>query len=323
MNTVRIFAEGVVEQIKEYLPNELQGMQFSVVETTKNNGVILTGLNVQVPGENISPVIYMNDFYDEVKKGESIEETMESIASCIVHCRHDAMLNMNIGLHDIDSLKDRVTPMLINAKADKEMLQTMPHILVEDLAMIFKVDMSLPGGDGRGTMKVKNEMLERWGISKEELYQKAASNVQKYDAPVMTPMSEMVFEFASGEKTNTNLLEEPQMISDFDNEMMFVLSNESRYHGTSALVCSEVMNKINELMPNGFYILPSSIHETLIVSKECGMGGKELGQMVREVNRDMVSREEVLSDRVYEYDKELGQIKQVPESIQKSREATR
>ena len=53
------------------------------------------------------------------------------------------------------------------------------------------------------------------------------------------------------------------------------------------------------------------------------MGGKELGQMVREVNRDMVSREEVLSDRVYEYDKDLGKICQVPESIQKSREVTR
>lgn len=323
MNAVRVFAEGVAEEISNYLSEEYQNMEFTVVENMKNNGVVLTGLSVHIPGENISPVIYMNDFYDEIRKGESIEKTMESIASCVGHCRHDAMLNMNIGLHDIDSLKDRVTPMLINAKANKEMLQTMPHILVEDLAVIFKVDMYLPGGDGRGTMKIKNEMLERWGISKTELYQKAASNVQKYDAPVMTPMSEMVFEFASGEKTNTNLLEEPQMISDFDNEMMFVLSNESRYHGTSALVCSEVMNKINELMPNGFYILPSSIHETLIVSKECGMGGKELGQMVREVNRDMVSREEVLSDRVYEYDKELGQIKQVPESIQKSREATR
>lgn len=323
MNAVRVFAEGVAEEISNYLSEEYQNMEFTVVENMKNNGVVLTGLSVHIPGENISPVIYMNDFYDEIRKGESIEKTMESIASCVGHCRHDAMLNMNIGLHDIDSLKDRVTPMLINAKANKEMLQTMPHILVEDLAVIFKVDMYLSGGDGRGTMKIKNEMLERWGISKTELYQKAALNVQKYDAPVMTPMSEMVFEFASGEKTNTNLLEEPQMISDFDNEMMFVLSNESRYHGTSALVCSEVMNKINELMPNGFYILPSSIHETLIVSKECGMGGKELGQMVREVNRDMVSREEVLSDRVYEYDKELGQIKQVPESIQKSREATR
>lgn len=323
MNTVRVFAEGVSEQINEYLPEKLQNLKFSVVENVKNNGVVLTGLNVHVPGENISPVIYMNDFYNEIKTGASVEETMESIAACIEQCRKDALLNQDIGLHDIDMLQERVTLMLINAKANRDMLQSMPHVQVEDLAMIFKVDVKIPGNGGIGTMKVKNEMLERWGISKEELYSRALSNVQKYDAPVLTPMSEMVLELSIGEESDTNLLENPQMISGYENEAMLVLTNESRHHGTAALVCPEVMNKINDLMPNGFYILPSSIHECLIISKDHGMSAKDLGQMVREVNRDMVSREEVLSDRVYEYDKELGKIKQVPESIQKTREATR
>lgn len=323
MNTVRVFAEGVAEQISNYLPEEFQNMEFTVVENTKNNGVVLTGLNVHIPGENISPVIYMNEFYNEIKKGEPMNETMERIASCIEHCRHDAMMNLNIELYDIDMFKDRITPMLINAKANREMLQTMPYIQVEDLAMIFKVDMELPGENSRGMIKINNEMLENWGLSLKEVYEKAITNVRKYDAPTLIPMGEMVFEIVNGGKASINLLENHHAFSKFSGEMMFVLTNESRHHGTSALVCPEVMNKINELMPNGFYILPSSIHETLIVSKECGMGGKELGQMVREVNRDMVSREEVLSDRVYEYDKDLGKICQVPESIQKSREVTR
>lgn len=323
MNTVRVFAEGVAEQISNYLPEEFQNMEFTVVENTKNNGVVLTGLNVHIPGENISPVIYMNEFYNEIKKGEPMNETMERIASCIEHCRHDAMMNLNIELYDIDMFKERITPMLINAKANREMLQTMPYIQVEDLAMIFKVDMELPGENSRGMIKINNEMLENWGLSLKEVYEKAITNVRKYDAPTLIPMGEMVFEIVNGGKANINLLENHHVFSKFSSEMMFVLTNESRHHGTSALVCPEVMNKINELMPNGFYILPSSIHETLIVSKECGMSGKELGQMVREVNRDMVSREEVLSDRVYEYDKELGRICQVPESIQKSREAIR
>lgn len=323
MNTVKVFAYGVSEQIHQYLPEELQNMEFEVVQNVKNNGVILTGLSARVPGENISPVLYLNEFYDEIKTGASIEETMEAIASCIENCRNDAMMNLNVGNHEIDMLQDKVTPMLINGKANRDMLQSMPHIQVEDLAMIFKVDLKMPGSSGIGTMKVKNEMLERWGISKEELYNRAVSNVQKYDAPVLSPMSEMVFELAGGNDSDTNLLDNPEMLSDYENEALFVLTNESRHHGTAALVCPEVMNKIHELMPNGFYILPSSIHESLIISKECGMSAKDLGQMVRDVNREMVSREEVLSDRVYEYDKDLGRIRQVPESIQKSREASR
>ena len=58
MNTVKVFAEGVAEQISNYLPEELHNMEFTVIENTKNNGVVLTGLNVHIPGENISPVIY-------------------------------------------------------------------------------------------------------------------------------------------------------------------------------------------------------------------------------------------------------------------------
>lgn len=323
MNTVKVFAYGVSEQIHQHLPEELQNMEFEVVQNVKNNGVILTGLSARVPGENISPVLYLNDFYDEIKKGASIEETMEAIASCIKNYRNDAMMNLNVGSHEIDMLQDKVTPMFINGKANRDMLQSMPHIQVEDLAMIFKVDLKMPGSSGIGTMKIKNEMLERWGISKEELYNRAVSNIQKYDAPVLSPMSEMVFELSTGSDSDTNLLEKPEMFNEYKDEMMFVLTNESRHHGTAALVCPEVMNKVHELMPEGFYILPSSIHETIIVSKDCEISPKHLGQMVREINHEMVDREDVLSDRVYEYDKDLGKIRQVPESIQKSREASR
>lgn len=323
MNTVKVFAYGISEQIHQYLPEELQNMEFEVVQNVKNNGVILTGLSAHVPGENISPVIYMNDFYDEVKQGMPIEDIMESIVRCVEQCRNDSMMNLNVGNHDIDMLQEKVTPMLINGKANRDMLQSMPHVQVEDLAMIFKVDMNIPGGGGIGTMKVKNEMLERWGISKEELYSRAVSNIQKYDAPVLAPMSEMVFELSMNSDTETNLLEKPEMYNEYKDEALFVLTNESRHHGTAALVCPEVMNKVHELMPEGFYILPSSIHETLIVSKDCDLSPKHLGQMVREINHEMVDREDVLSDRVYEYDKDLGKIRQVPESIQKSREAAR
>ena len=136
-------------------------------------------------------------------------------------------------------------------------------------------------------------------------------------------MSAMVFELSQNSDTEINLLESPEIFTEYKDEVLFVLTNESRHHGTAALVCPEVMNKVHELMPEGFYILPSSIHETIIVSKDCEISPKHLGQMVREINHEMVDREDVLSDRVYEYDKDLGKIRQVPESIQKSREASR
>ena len=72
-------------------------------------------------------------------------------------------------------------------------------------------------------------------------------------------------------------------------------------------------------------IIPSSIHELLIVPKSPEIDPRELGEMVRAVNRAEVAKEEQLSDRVYEYDREAGMIRQVPESIRQKevREAVR
>ena len=61
----------------------------------------------------------------------------------------------------------------------------------------------------------------------------------------------------------------------------------------------------------------------LLVPDNGEMEPKMLGEMVREVNKNEVERQEVLSDRVYSYDKEKHQIRQEPDSIQKVKEMER
>ena len=65
--------------------------------------------------------------------------------------------------------------------------------------------------------------------------------------------------------------------------------------------------------------LPSSIHEILTVPKDVNLPPQDLGRMVREVNRWEVPREDVLSDCVYEYDREKGKLRQVPESVERGK----
>ena len=91
----------------------------------------------------------------------------------------------------------------------------------------------------------------------------------------------------------------------------------------SMITQPEVLNKLEQLFPEGFYVLPSSVHEVLIVPDNGEMEPKMLGEMVREVNKNEVERQEVLSDRVYSYDKEKHQIRQEPDSIQKVKEMER
>ena len=61
----------------------------------------------------------------------------------------------------------------------------------------------------------------------------------------------------------------------------------------------------------------------IIIPKDLGMTPKEMGEMVREVNQKEVARDEILSDRVYEFDREKRQLRQIPESIEKAKEMER
>lgn len=85
----------------------------------------------------------------------------------------------------------------------------------------------------------------------------------------------------------------------------------------------QVMDKISKMFPEGFYILPSSLHEVLIIPDCMDVSPKELGAMVREVNRCAVEKVDQLSDRVYRYDKEKQKIVEVPESIERGKEMWR
>ena len=77
---VKAFAEGVTQQIKDYLPEEYQDMQCEISEQQKNNGVVLTGMILNMPGQQMAPVVYMEPFYDQVRKGEPMDQIMNRIA---------------------------------------------------------------------------------------------------------------------------------------------------------------------------------------------------------------------------------------------------
>lgn len=320
MNTVRVFAEGVVSQIKEYLPEEHQGLNIEVHEKLKNNGVVMTGICVHAPEENVSPIIYMDSFYEQIKRGGSKDAVMNQIASCIEDSRRSGMMKQEFDFLKFDFVKNKISPMLINAKANRQLLQNACHEKVEDLAIVYKIDVDVPMDDGHGIVKIDNRMQNLWQVTTEDIKKAAFHNMEKSNAPVLSPMSEIMMNAMVNSNHNTNLLHED--FHPHNQESMFVLTNHDKYYGAASLLYPGVLDRVSELFPEGFYILPSSVHETLIVSKE-EMNPKDLGNMVREINRDMVDPEEILSDRVYEYNKELGRIQQVPESIQKSREAER
>ena len=91
---------------------------------------------------------------------------------------------------------------------------------------------------------------------------------------------------------------------------MYIMTNEQEVNGASVLLYDNVLESFALEKKTDFYILPSSIHEVIILlDNEYAKAPEELARMVRETNRIVVDREEILSDHVYYYDREKDEIR--------------
>lgn len=318
MMEVKLFAENVAGQIKEYLPEHLQEGECSVVEMNKNNNTRLVGLNFHMPGNAVAPVIYMEPFYYKAQQGEPMEQIMKGIAVCI-----EESVKVDVGMKmrntkDYQSISDSLTVAVVNTRANLTMMSKMPHEEIEDLSLICQITLLMETDGLNGSIHVTNDRLKEWGVTKEEVFEKAKENTFREFPPELYSI-ESLFENPDDEK---NLLQEGEELpkSDFS---MYVLTNRQKYHGAALLVYPQVLEQIDRLIPEGCYLIPSSVNELIVVPKGKDVSPHELGKLVREVNGTYVAKQEILSDRVYEYDKEAGKIRQVPESMEKRRDRER
>lgn len=310
----KAFAEEVAKGINGYLAPEFSDVECEVMEPEKNNRVPLVGVCFRKPGQQAAPLVYMEPFYDAVREGKAKEEVMQEIARLAEKGLEVREIPGACSVPVYGEVKDCLTVRLVNTKANRQRLSHMPHRGMEDLSLTLAL--SLPLGDaGRtGSIEVTDEIMGLWGVDEETLFRQAYENMERVQPPMLKEMGTLF-----GMAEPVNLLAEDGGSMQKPEGMMFVLTNVGMQYGASAIACPGVMEKISRMFPEGFYILPSSVHEVLVVPKDKELPPKELGKMVREVNQTGVSREEVLSDRVYEYDKEKGRIRQVPDSIEKGR----
>lgn len=321
MVQVKIFAEGVVQQIRDYLPEKYRNVEYTVTEQPKNNGTMRIGIKMETPGCEISPIVYMEEFYQQIRKGKELDQVMNRIADTCQQALEVQEFPQRLDFTDYDSVKDHLSVQMINTKANQRMLSAVPHREIADLSVICRVAFPSPDGIGECSLKVTNEMIDVWKVSPEEIYQKALENAEKKNAPVLKGINDVMCEAMGLPFESENLLETEQG-ADLSKDALYVLTNEMKLDGASVLVYPNLQERLESVFPNGCYLLPSSIHEILIVPKEAGMTPKELGELVRNVNQESLSKEMILSDRVYEFDKD-GQLCQVPESMKKEKEMER
>lgn len=294
------------EHIKEYLPEKYADADVSIQSVVKNNDQKLDGLMIRLEDINISPNIYINQFFEQFENGRDIDDILATIAD--IRTQHEVSNDFDVSkLTDFDSVKDHITCRLVNAEQNAEYLADKPHTIVEDLAVTYHVAL---GKEESGTMSapITNRLMEGFGVDVEQLHKIALDNMDTLTPVSFKSMTETMIDMMLPQMMSNGMTEEDardaitDMLPPTENEAMYVLSNEDKLNGAAMLLNDKVMDDITEKVGTDYFILPSSIHEVLIVPKTPEADLETLENMVKEVNATQVAPEERLSDHVYAYD---------------------
>ena len=160
------------------------------------------------------------------------------------------------------------------------------------------------------TALIHNEHLKKWGITEDTLYDDALKNTPVLLKSSITPMSSLLHEIAKECKDEraVKVVDEIESDEGIGEEALYVLTNSSRVNGAACMLYDNLLGSFAEVIHADLYILPSSIHEVILLPKINTFNKSDLLNMVREVNEQGVAEDEVLSDNVYEYNRKDGVI---------------
>lgn len=300
-----LFSKRVEREMKQRYPHCVVELQ----EVIKNNGKKLIGIAIRQPGCNISPIHYLNSYYEAYQLGDSYENVFQQLIESNEEHSGNEQFDMEY-LQDYQNVKERIYFKLINADENEDFLQEIPYRQYQDLAIVYSVLLSMEE-KGNASMNITNQLLELWQEDENMLYQLAKENTPRLLKGQIMPLSEVVQEMIDGTKGNQT--SNGEGICDIrggdTSETMYVASNVQRTHGAAVILYEGVLDAFAEQIGGDFYILPSSVHETLLVPVRAGVGKEELTAMLQEVNESEVQPDEVLSNHVYCYYQDTGSVR--------------
>jgi hypothetical protein len=274
------------------------GDGYTVTATTilKNNDIRLTGIVIMEENDNVSPTIYLEEPYRQYLEGASLQEISEEIMEIYEMHIHNRKLNMDF-FKDFSQVEDGIFHKVVNYEKNRKLLNDVPYFRWHDLAVIFYYGME-NAAFGRASVMIHNSHLDMWGKSAEEVYRIARRNMKRSMPELLLPMQKMMEELMIKRMNEDELT-------------LYVLTNREKIFGASAMLYSEKLKELADRFGCDLLILPSSVHEVLIVPDDRKREYDYYRWMVKEVNTTQVDPEEILSYNLYRYDRKKEEIEEI------------
>ena len=290
------FKEQFVADVKDRLAEQGADVKVSVNEVNKLNESY-EAITVTPEGSNIGVNMSLEKFYDAVQDGTPYDSVVDKAVD-VINNGIDKRPEIDVeSLTDYSQMKEKLAMEVVSAEANKDMLQNVPHQNMEDMAVVYRFVLN-SDEEGRASILVTNQILDHMGVTPEQLHADALENAPQIKPAEIKGMSEVMAEMMGYDQAAMMGIV-PVAPED---EQMFVATVPDKVHGAGVLAYQDFMDQAAERVGGDFFILPSSIHEVLIVPDNGKMDLKDLENMVKEVNETQVAPADKLTDSVYHYD---------------------
>lgn len=309
MENIREFMDELSNEIMQMLPGDLaKDLSITPHTVTKMNDQVLYGLTFKRQEENAAPTIYVNEEFKNHQEGKPLGMISGQMIQLYLDSlmTHPEMIPQDLSF---ENLQGNLTFRVVEVKRNHRYLSEIPYMsLGNGLAAVCDIKVQ-ESEDGYWRTTVTRAFMEDHHYDKNELFQAAFEQAPRIDPPMLVSLENQLFGFQGDNYLETG------RISEEDKVPMYVLSNESGMLGASVLFYPGVQEKIAEAMGEGYTVLPSSVHEVIIVPDSLSPGPMELAELVRNANRDALDPKDVLSDNVMHYDKEAKELTSSVQSI--------
>lgn len=288
------FVENIVNTLRDKMGEDYE---IRVINVVKNNDVHLTGVIMMRESDRVSPTIYLEGPYRQYCGGDSLPGVADGIIALYEEQVRDIHFDADF-FQEFASVKDRIFHKIINYEKNRKLLEDVPHFRWNDLAVVFYygVDEKILG---KATILIHNNHMEMWGQTVETLFQTAQCNMRRRKPEILIPLQKLVEEMTGGRS------------ADMEEVRLYVLTNCDKMYGASAMLYSDKIRELAEELQSDLLVLPSSVHEVLLMPDDKAGQYQDYRRMVEEVNTTQVELEEILSYHLYRYSRKKAEIEEI------------
>lgn len=260
---------------------------YEIVENNiiKMNDNILHGVTARLSGDCAAPTVYLDTAYDSYLNGESLEDISKALADTIKFAppapiKEAATMDMSF-----ESIKDRLAVRLIDMELNHKYLKDHPFREVgAGLAIIAVISI----GDFYSCV-ITNSLAEQYDM--DTIFDTALENMTRRHPAKLMSLASAVFESGGNALNGDGEIGEANTL---------MVDGSDRF-GACAIAYEGIAEKVRAVLGTDYFILPSSLHELIIVKDNGFTDIDSLKDMVVTANKTVVEEADLLSNSVFHY----------------------